>query len=292
MNIFTIQNEQLCVQVSTHGAELKSIKNQKDGTEYMWQADPQYWGRTSPVLFPLVGRLSGDSYQYEGKSYKMTQHGFARDMDFSLEKQTEDALVFLLQAGVDQVSNYPFAFKLFISYRLRENSLLVGWRVCNLDHREMCFSIGAHPAFCCPLNHEEKRSDYFLKFDAKDFLESSIIEGGLISTQTKTYALDEEGCLPVRDNLFDEDALVIEEGQIHSVSLCKPDRKPYVTVNFDAPLAGIWSKPHTTAEFVCIEPWYGRSDGVTFKGEISERKYGNSLKEGEEFQTEYEIKLF
>lgn len=52
----TLQNEFLTVEVSDLGAELQSIKD-ADEHEYLWQGDDKYWGRRSPILFPIVSGL-------------------------------------------------------------------------------------------------------------------------------------------------------------------------------------------------------------------------------------------
>ena len=66
-----LKNEQLTAEIDTHGAEIKSIK--RGDREYMWCADPKFWGRTSPVLFPFVGAVADGKYRYEGKEYPMSR---------------------------------------------------------------------------------------------------------------------------------------------------------------------------------------------------------------------------
>jgi galactose mutarotase-like enzyme len=291
MALYHLNNSKLGISIDTFGAELKSLKNLENGKEYLWDGKPEYWKRTSPVLFPIVGSLRGGRYLYEGREYPMSQHGFARDMEFAFVSKTENEIRFSLTATDETKAKYPFDFKLEIGYRLEKNNVIVSWKVVNSGDKEMYFSIGAHPAFLCPLNEGERQSDYSILFDTNETVTSSVIgEGGTLSSRQKTYTL-EQGYLNIAPNLFDEDALVIENNQAHKISLCTADRKPYVTVSFDAPLFGLWSPTKKNAPFVCIEPWYGRCDRDSFQGKLSQREWGNQLAPGEQFVTEYTITI-
>ena len=153
----------------------------------------------------------------------------------------------------------------------------------------MHFSIGGHPAFLCPINNRGVQTEYKLLFDEKDKITSGIIgNGGTLSARTKDFIL-QDGMMDITADLFDEDALIIEHDQAHSVALCDSERHPYLTVRFDAPLFGIWSPAKINAPFICIEPWYGRCDREAFCGDLSEREWGNTLAAGEVFAAEYTI---
>lgn len=290
MSRYSLENEHLKVEVDKTGAELKSLKRKKDGREYMWYADAKYWGRTSPVLFPIVGSLNGKTYRYNGKSYEMNQHGFARDMEFTLKEQTKDSIWFELKANEETMAKYPFDFLLEIGYKLHEYSVQVLWRVENNGDKEMYFSIGGHPAFICPVTEHAKQTDCYLYFETEKNLKSDILENGLIAEESKEYPL-QEGYLKITEDLFDGDALVIEHNQTKKAALCMPDKTPYLTVCFDAPLFGVWSPVKKQAPFICIEPWYGRADRADFKGELAEREWGNTLKAKEEFEVSYTIEI-
>lgn len=291
MSIYTLKNEQIQIGVDSFGAELKSLQNLADGTEYMWNADPAYWKRTSPVLFPLVGSLNGKSYRYQGKSYPMSQHGFARDCEFSLLKKTENEIWFELTEDEASLEVYPFAFALRIGYVIERRSVKICWQVENTGGQEMHFSIGGHPAFLCPIKPGTKQTDYAIGFDVQGELTSTMIgRDGLASRTKRVYPLG-NGILPVTETLFDDDALIIEHDQAHSVSLLDADRKPYLTVRFAAPLFGIWSPPGKQAPFICIEPWYGRCDAEDFYGTLEEREWGNRLAPGQRFDVFYEVEI-
>ena len=288
MPIYTLQNQELTAQFASHGAELKSLKDNRTGQEYMWCGDAAYWGRTSPVLFPLVGACKNNEYTHQGKQYSMSQHGFARDMEFSLLTQTGDSLWFGLSETEQTLAKYPFAFRLELGYRLEGRSLTVLWRVKNPGRETLYFSIGGHPAFNCPLKPGERQTDYSLLFDAKDKLVSRVLEPWGVTDERREFSLA-DGRLPITNDMFDRDALIVEDHQAHRVSLVRPEGEAYLTVEFDAPLFGIWSPKGKQAPFVCIEPWYGRADHMDFHGELCEREWGNRLEPEETFEAIYRI---
>ena len=147
-----LENELIAIEVEEHGAELKSLVRKNTGKEYMWKADPKFWGRTSPVLFPFVGAVKDKQFRTKGQTYTMGQHGFARDMDFTLDSQTEDTLWFVLKSNEETMAKYPYAFTLRIGYHIEGNKLEVLWQVENPSEEELPFSIGGHPAFNRPKN--------------------------------------------------------------------------------------------------------------------------------------------
>ena len=288
MAVFQISNEKITIQIDSLGAELKSLKHISTGTEYMWNGDARFWKRTSPVLFPVVGGLKEGRYLLNGKEYPKGQHGFARDMEFQLKSQVASEIWFTLESDEETLQKYPYAFQLEIGYELDGESVIVKWRVKNPSTEEMYFSIGGHPAFLCPIEANTTQNQYQIRFDTKDKVISSGVKEGLLSEEKKEYLL-QDGILPVTEHLFDEDALVIEHDQAHQVALVKPDGTPYLTVSFDAPLFGIWSPPKKNAPFICIEPWYGRCDRLSFQGEWKDREWGQKLTGGETFAAAYKI---
>ncbi len=289
MALFQISNEKITIQVDSLGAELKSLKSVPDNREYMWHGDPAYWGRTSPVLFPVVGGLRGGIYRLDGREYSMGQHGFARDMEFQLKSQVATEIWFTLNDNEETKKKYPYPFRLEIGYELTGRTVTVKWKVSGQGQEPIWFSIGGHPAFLCPIDPGTDQTQYRLIFDAKDRIVSSCIEGGLVGKEKKAYAL-RDGMLSVTADLFDEDALVIEGDQAHSVALARPNGKPYLTVTFDAPLFGIWSPPKKKAPFICIEPWYGRCDSVDFAGDFKDREWTQELSGGD-FEAAYQITI-
>ena len=289
MERFQIRNENLTLEIDAHGAEMKSLKDNRTGQEYLWCGDAAYWGRTSPVLFPLVGNYREKRSCFDGKWYSLSQHGFARDMDFELVSEKGDEIWFALEDSPETLEKYPFAFRLELGYCLKERKVEVVWKVTNKNDRDMYFSIGGHPAFNCPIKDGGNQTDYFIGFDTDAPLTCSVLdENGTVSGRKKELALT-DGKLQITEGLFDEDALIIENDQAHKVALYTPEGEKYLEVDFESPLFGIWSPVGKHAPFVCIEPWYGRSDRADFGQKLEEREWGNTLKAGEVFSSVYRI---
>ena len=146
-----LENDQLRVSISDHGAELSGIFDKKNNREVLWNADPAYWKRHAPVLFPNVGRLYNDTSLIDGKTYPSGQHGFARDMDFICTEETETSVTHLLEATDAAKKAWPYDFQLYITHTLNDRDLTVAWKVVNKDQETMYFTIGAHPAFNVPV---------------------------------------------------------------------------------------------------------------------------------------------
>lgn len=291
MALFYLKNEQITLAVESRGAEMKSLKSNETGLEYLWQADPAFWGRTSPILFPVVGKYKDNTTYYKDKTITLSQHGFARDSEFSLVSQTEDTIWFCLKDSEETLEKYPFRFELYAGYQIIKNSVKVMWKVKNPDVSTLHFSIGAHPAFHCPLHDGEDMADYSFFFDTKEPLLSRMVgKDGFIAEETISFDT-EDGMLPITKNLFDYNTMIFEDGQTHRVSLLTPEGTEYVAVSFTAPLVGIWTPVEKNAPFVCIEPWYGRSDRSLFNQRLAEREYGQKLEYNEVFEADYTIEV-
>lgn len=287
--IYTISNEYIQVSIKKLGAELCSLKKLDDTLEYIWQADEKYWARHSPILFPIVGKLLDNEYIYENKTYKISQHGFARDCIFELVKKEDDSIVFKLQSNEDTLNIYPFEFELYVEYRIEKNTLDIIWKVLNKSKGEMLFSIGAHPAFNWPLKSGDK-SEYFMEFeDTKELQRLPLTSKGinadyeLVELENSNLSLDEE--------LFKDDALVIQNLENKSIVLKNSLDDSMVKVEFESfPYLGIWSKP-TGAPFICIEPWYGVADFINHNKELKDKKGIISLEKDGIFQSKYSISI-
>lgn len=288
----TLKNDILTVEVSGHGAELTSIR--KGSTEYLWQADPAFWGRHSPVLFPIVGSVWEKRYRVEGKEYELGQHGFARDMDFTLVNATETEVRYRLESTPETLAKYPWPFVLEIAYRLHDGNLDVIWEVSNPGTEEMFFQIGAHPAFCYPDYDPQTMERGFLSFDRNEGLECiRIKEKGCVDAETR-YPLEvpKDGLFPLTRETFDAiDTIMLQDSQIGKVTLHRADGSPWLSLSFDAPVVGIWSPPTKNAPFICIEPWYGRCDRAGYEGDYREKDWINRLGAGETFRSVYTISI-
>ena len=291
MATYTIENEKLSVTIAAHGAELSSIYDKENDRELVWQADPTFWNRHAPVLFPNVGKYYGGYFTYNGKEYPMGQHGFARDTEFEEVAAGEDFVTYRLSSNETTKKEYPFDFELEITHRLQGGRLSVEWKVTNTGDKEMYFTIGGHPAFNVNVLPDTDFEDYSLAF--KEGTES--LSYVLLDTESgtaiadKTYELKlTNSKYALKKDMFDKDALVFDNGQIQKAGILFPDGTPYLTLTSEGfPNFGIWSVPG--APFVCLEPWMGRCDDCGFEKPLSEKANINVLKPDEEFIKSYQI---
>ena len=284
-----IENEQLKVCVSDHGAELCSIYNKKTEREVIWTADPAYWNRHAPVLFPFVGKVTGGCYTYEGRKYPMGQHGFARDREFLFVDSGDTFIRHRLAADEESRKVYPFDFELEIVHKLEGNCVTVEWKVFNPGKKKMYFSIGGHPGFCVDENAGSR-----LVFEEQETLSRVAIDPkteGVDVEHPEVIAL-QQGVYQVEPDTFDKDALIFDHGQVKQVSLEKADGTRLVTLRCpDALSVGIWSPVGKQAPFICLEPWIGRCDNSGFTGELKDKFDVQSLEPGESFRTAYDLRI-
>ncbi|MCP4679286.1 MAG: aldose 1-epimerase family protein [Deltaproteobacteria bacterium] len=285
-----LRNETLTVEVAKHGAELESIIDNRSGIEYLWQADPAYWGRSAPILFPIVGRLKDDMYTVDAVTYSLPQHGFARDSVFRVVEKQDSLVVLELNADAETRKAYPYDFRLRVSYRLSENRIEITYSVANQDNGPMNFSIGSHPAFNIPFGSGEY-TDYFIEFEEKETLACYGVEDGLVSADPPRVMTDNK-TIQLTKTLFDAGALVFKGLHSNTVFLGnRLDEKRVAVSTGGAPYLGIWSKPQ--APYVCIEPWFGIADSTDtdVSHDFSSKEGIRSLLPGETFETTYSISI-
>ena len=285
-----LSNEQLTIKVAEKGAELQSITD-GEGREYLWQADPKYWSRHSPILFPIVCSVENDTYTVDGREYHLPRHGFARDTDFTLVAQSENKVVFALHDSEETLKVYPYHFNLAVSYRLDGNKIHVIWHVENTDKREMHFQIGGHPAFYAPGCEADKPLKGVLRVDNPDQLKAlkSHIDGSVEMTEVEIVSKD--GLIVFDDEFFANDSVKLHNSQTSSVELLNPDGTVAVTLDYKCPIIAFWSPYQKNAPFVCLEPWYGVGDPRGYKGEFKEKPMMNHLQPGASFMSEYVITI-
>ncbi len=296
-----LENDMLLIEIDDKGAELSRIYDKEKDREVLWDADPEYWGRHAPVLFPNVGRHCGNTYRTGGKSYPSSQHGFARDLPFTCVEKTAGSLTHQLLSDEKTLSSYPFPFVLRVRHALEGRKLTIFWEVRNPGKDTMYFAIGGHPAFALP---KEQYEQCRLYFEGKDQLQYLLItpdgSGTADAANIHTVQLNEgyvcldrlkDGSEVLAEHFFDKDALIFDNGQIEKVKIVLPDGSDYLEMNSPGfPHFGIWAAP--LAPFVCLEPWAGRTDDTGFTGELSEKPAINRLDPAEIFRKSYSITVF
>lgn len=283
--LHTLKNDTLKISVAERGAELKSITALSDGTEYLFDSDPTWWKYSSPVLFPIVGKVRNNVYRAEGKEFTLNQHGFARTSNFWLVDAAQDSITFALESNAATLAVYPYRFRLEISFALIGNEVKVLWKVINVDDKEIYFSIGAHPAISCPLCFGETFEDCYLKFNAPEKSARLLLTAeGLTHERIPTLDGTE---LNLNYDLFKGDALVIDDLKSDEVSVCSRKSSKSLTVRAKGfPYWGFWTPAQGGAPFICIEPWHGHADYIDFTGELKDKEGIIKLAVGETFTAE------
>lgn len=279
----TIANSTLTAQINHLGAELCSLKH-VDKMEYIWEGNVKFWGKHSPILFPIVGTLKNNSFHHNGFIYHLPRHGFARDMLFELIEKKENSATFSIQSSDSTKKQYPFNFELQINYTLDDNSLLIKYQVVNKNESEMPFSIGAHPAFALADHFE----NYSLQFEKEEILEYNLLENDLIVNETNVLS-SLNNLVPLKYELFEKDALIFKSLLSKKLTIFR-NKEPLLRVHYaNFPHLGIWTK--INAPFLCIEPWFGYSDSAVNTGKIMEKEGIQIIKANQTFRAEFSIEI-
>ncbi len=283
-----LKNDFITAAFKTKGAELTSLKT-IDGTEFIWQADPNYWPWHSPLLFPIVGGLNNGSFFHNFKRIPMERHGFARNSEFEVSIKEDDRVVFVLQSNDALFENYPFIFTLEVEYRLLGNELTVTYRVYNGSIEKMYFNIGAHPAFNCPLDNNSTFEYYYLEFEQPETLSRQMLKNGLFNGDTKP-ALKNSSILALNHELFNDDAIIFFETKSKKITLKNRKGGKSISVLFPKfKQLGLWQKPG--APFICIEPWNGHADFDNSTGVLKDKKNIIALEPKAIYSCSYSIQI-
>lgn len=286
-----LENSFLKISLVDKGAELKSVIRKDSNQEYMWSGDPSIWGKTSPILFPIVGTLKNNTYTFNNISYQLARHGFARDCVFEIETQAEDRAVFLLKSNPETFENYPFHFELRVTYSIEKDILRVDYQIKNTGANEMYFSIGGHPAFKVPLTDQTSYDDYYLQFEhTENALRWPIDAGGLIENKAEPF-FNNSSRIDISHELFKKDALVFKGLASRRVSLKSNAHNHGLDFNFEEfPFLGLWAAKG--GNFVCIEPWCGIADSVSHNGELIHKEGIEQLSGGSNWSRAWSVRCF
>lgn len=289
--MFILENDILRAEVAARGAELQSLRSKVTGLDYLWNGDPSFWAKRSPVLFPIIGSLKKETYYFQGKPYHLPRHGFARDMDFTAEKQSQKEITLLLSSTQETKKNYPFDFEFRIRYQLLGDELSTEYLITNTGPGLLYFSVGGHPAFRLPLDRDTAFSDYYLQFDEPENLPRwPISKEGLIQSQSVPFLKDTRR-LDLNKSMFYQDALVFKYPASSEISLLS--KKTTHGLQFqmgEFPFLGIWSSKD--ADFLCLEPWCGIADSVDSNQQLEGKEGIEKSAPGKVFSRQWRVKLF
>ena len=254
--LYTIENEQLKISVNTAGGELFSVFSKKNKVEYLWQGDPKYWSGRAYNLFPFIGRMYEKKYTFGGKTYPSRPHGLARYFEFRMEECSQTRIVMLLTENKETLQEYPFRFEYRVFFTLDGNTLTVRQEVTNTDDKTLYCAFGGHPGINIPFDGGNFE-DYYLEFsettDARRQLLTDTIS--FMADKTVPYPLKDGTKIPLRHDLFDYDAVILENTS-GCVSLKSTATKRSVTMHYeDFKFIGFWHALKVDAPYVCLEPW-------------------------------------
>lgn len=286
--MYCIENNFLKIEVAQKGAELTSLFNKKTNTELLWQGNPEFWTGQAPILFPIVGELKDGFHIVENKKYEMPRHGIVRkSSDWKIEKVNDGTIVCKFTSNQETLKQFPFQFEFNVRYHLNKNSLEVIQYITNTDSKRIPVSIGAHPAFNCPLSNNTQLTDYYLKFENQESAKNHLLNNkGILKNETKV-CLENTDTLALNDEIFNDDALIFKDLKSKKVSLFGPNGEILSVAFKDFPFLGIWSKPK--APYVCIEPWIGHADTIDSTHNLFDKEGSLTLKPNQEYRVIYSI---
>ena len=288
----TLKNSELEVELNAKGAEIIKIIGQHDHINYMWRRDPALWASSAPILFPIIGALHNDECLIDGKTYHMTQHGFARHNEFEIKNQSQTEVTFTLVSNDEIIKQYPFLFELNVTYKLVENTLTCFINVKNKDHQTIYFQVGGHPAFACPFMENESSNDYYVEFSEYETRNQKVIDvakRGMSHVQLPFF--DHEKRFFVRQQLFNNDAIVIKDFKSENISIKSLNHQKSIVFHmqgFDH--VGLWTAKHVGG-LLAIEPWVGHADYVDFDGEFKEKESCVALDTDKEFNVQFAVEI-
>lgn len=289
--IYSLENSTIKIAASTHGGEMHSLTSKKEGTEYLWNGNPEYWKYHAPILFPIIGKLMNSKYMVDGQVYELPAHGLARTSEFKLLAMSNEFITFELKYSEDSLKVYPYKFSLQIAYTLQENFVKVTYTVVNLDDKDIYFSIGAHPAFMCPIEKDESLEDCYLEFNKNETVSAMGVNEEVYLSRKTIEFFNNENILPLSKELFKNGLMMFNDLKSNKVTIKSRKNNKSLSVEFDEfPYLCLWA-PEAGAPFLCIEPWFGHPEYEDFNGEFKDREGTVSLRVGEKFSHSYKISI-
>lgn len=291
MQKYTLQNDKLRIAISQKGAEWTSMYAIQEEKEYLWTADPTYWGRHSCILFPYIGKMWNNEMKIGDKRIEAHQHGFLRDLDFDLIEKTEAKAILKCQWSAGTFQKYPFMWAAHITYELIDNQVSITYDIENVDDYAIPFSLGCHPGFNVPLDSESKRSDYSLVFEKEEDAPSLTLstEGYLDGQERNIFK--NSNTIQLVDDLFDNDALIFKGLKSNHLSLVNKSGEKVWTFSYEGfSYMGIWSK-NSKSPYVCIEPWVGVADKENADWDFAEKEGVITIQPGEKYSCVHRVEL-
>lgn len=264
-----IETDILRVMIDEFGAQMSSIYHKKEKIEYLWQRDPQYWSSSSPVVFPVIGKLNGLKMCHEGREYTMKSNGLIRYTRLAVEEQKKDSVTFLFKNENKEI--FPFLCSVRLTYSLQANRLEVSAQITNeSEESEMYYFYAGHPGFNIPMFEKENPNDYYIEFEKNESINVyDVCESGQLMNQTLPFFENEKRFF-IRKDLFLKEALVFDHPKSDYLFIKSLNHSHQIRVNFsEFDNIAVWSpyRKDKDLKFVCIEPWIGHTEFKNYNGE-------------------------
>ena len=288
--MITLRNGFWGARISETGAELKSLASLSSGQEFIWNGDPAWWNGSAPVLFPVIGGLKAGEYAFEGRTYKLPSHGFARASEFTVTRTGEDFAELTLTSSPKTRDMYPFDFSLKVIFQLEHAGISVRYAVANAGAGRMYFSIGSHPAFVVPFAGGVLEN-YYVLFDCEENLERWFFKDGIVIAGKTEEVFENSRVLSLSRTTFDQGIMIFKHPASQTFSIVNSRNSRAVKVITEGvPYVGIWSKPGR-APFLCVEPWHGIPDMSDTSGNLIDKEGILSLEPRATFSTGYRVEI-
>ncbi len=282
-----ISSDKLNVKIDSFGAELHSVTD-KNGREYLWQADENVWKRHAPVLFPFICNTASKKYTVNGAEYSLANHGFARDTEFKLASENGSSAEFILDYSEESLKLYPYRFALKIKYTLDGNRLEVKYTVENKDDKDIFFFIGGHPAFMTYGNY----NDYAVVYEKNEKITQTREDG------SEATIIDGGNKVAVSHELFAHDVFMKNKPESSWIALENEKENYSVRLHYDnSGCIAVWSSwfndaaKTEQAEFVCLEPWSSAPVYCDNSEELTEMPSAVKLSCGKSHDFSYTIEI-
>jgi galactose mutarotase-like enzyme len=229
----------------------------------------------NPVLFPISGQLEDGQYEWGGQTYRMNNHGVARDMAWDVvdtagagESQQREhpqnphphpaaAITLSVHSTPETIRSYPFEFELLFTYTLNEAVLTIQQEYRNTGDEDMPIYAGFHPYFLCDNLNMEYETDAVSMFNGQNSQESPFIG---------------------KVDLTGNDSTVLLRGAKSGMISFKPiagERAITMTYGPEFKYTMLWTIQGQP--FICVEPWMARSQEIYRGQELVWVRAGESL---------------
>lgn len=262
--------------IATRGAE--PVAWSVDGAGLLWDADPTWWPKSAPVLFPLVGQTVAGSIKVDEVRYPMPVHGFAPTSTYAIEEKEADHVRMSLTDDAATRAAYPFAFALTADYRVAPGRFSAVFAVSNTGAVAMPYAIGFHPGFNWPFAGGDKFGHAIVFENAEDPHVPEVASTGMFKASRRYVPMAGQR-LQLTEGLLAGTPLCFSDARSRSLRFENGVGGAIVVDVEDFPHFAIWTK--AGAPYLSIEEWTSHADPEGFDGELFDKPFMRFLPAGQ-----------